>query len=77
MLYKLLWDTVVREDFPATRFFNFFALNRHEVLSQDVRDNIADAGIPAQVYLSLTPVTLHSMLSIVLVCGHMNRNSLT
>ena len=54
MLYKLLWDTVVREDFPATRFFNFFALNRHEVLSQDVRDNIADAGIPAQVYLSLT-----------------------
>ncbi|KAJ0245899.1 Exonuclease V [Hirschfeldia incana] len=48
MLYKLLWDTVVREEFPATRFFNYFALNRHEVLSQDVRDNIADAGIPAQ-----------------------------
>lgn len=50
MLYKLLWDTVVKEEFPATRFFNYFALNRHEVLSQDVRDNIADAGIPAQVY---------------------------
>ncbi|KAF8100425.1 hypothetical protein N665_0224s0012 [Sinapis alba] len=48
MLYKLLWDTVVKEEFPATRFFNYFALNRHEVLSQDVRDNIADAGIPAQ-----------------------------
>ncbi|CAH8362353.1 unnamed protein product [Eruca vesicaria subsp. sativa] len=48
MLYKLLWDTVVKEEFPATRFFNYFALNRHEVLSKDVRDNIADAGIPAQ-----------------------------
>lgn len=48
MLYKLLWDTVVKEEFPSTRFFNYFALNRHEVLSQDVRDNIADAGIPAQ-----------------------------
>ncbi|KAL0875738.1 hypothetical protein Bca101_025443 [Brassica carinata] len=35
MLYKLLWDTVVKEEFPATRFFNYFALNRHEVLSQD------------------------------------------
>ncbi|CAN8244377.1 unnamed protein product [Cochlearia groenlandica] len=48
MLYKLLWDTVVKEEFPAKRFFDYFSLNRHYLLSQDVRDNIAIAGIPAQ-----------------------------
>ncbi|ESQ42307.1 hypothetical protein EUTSA_v10013696mg [Eutrema salsugineum] len=48
MLYKLLWDTVVKEEFPAGRFFDYFSLDRHCVLSQDVRDNIADAGIPAR-----------------------------
>ncbi|KFK27573.1 hypothetical protein AALP_AA8G401200 [Arabis alpina] len=48
MLYKLLWDTVVKESFPAGRFFDYFSLDRHCVLSQDVRDNIANAGIPAQ-----------------------------
>ncbi|KAL1208600.1 Exonuclease V [Cardamine amara subsp. amara] len=48
MLYKLLWDTIVKEGFPAGPFFDYFSLNRHYVLSQDVRDNIANAGIQAQ-----------------------------
>lgn len=50
MLYKLLWDTVVKGGFPVGRFFDYFSLDRHYVLSQDVRENIANAGIPAQVY---------------------------
>lgn len=50
MLYKLLWDTIVKEGFPTEPFFDYFSLNRHYVLSQDVRDNIANAGIQAQVY---------------------------
>ncbi|EOA13472.1 hypothetical protein CARUB_v10026530mg [Capsella rubella] len=48
MLYKLLWDTIVKEGFPKESFFDYFSLNRHCVLSQDVRDNIANAGIKAQ-----------------------------
>uniref|UniRef100_A0A1J3F171 Exonuclease V, chloroplastic n=1 Tax=Noccaea caerulescens TaxID=107243 RepID=A0A1J3F171_NOCCA len=48
MLYKMLWDTVVKEKFATKRFFDYFSLDRHYVLSQDVRDNIASAGIPAQ-----------------------------
>ncbi|XP_010443837.1 PREDICTED: exonuclease V, chloroplastic-like isoform X1 [Camelina sativa] len=48
MLYKLLWDTVVKEGFATGPFFDYFSLNRHYVLSQDVRDHIANAGIQAQ-----------------------------
>lgn len=53
MLYKMLWDTVVKEKFATKRFFDYFSLDRHYVLSQDVRDNIASAGIPAQVCANL------------------------
>jgi exonuclease V len=48
MLYKLLWDTIVKEGFPTGPFFDYFSLNRNYVLSQDVRDHIANAGIKAQ-----------------------------
>ncbi|XP_010541347.1 PREDICTED: exonuclease V, chloroplastic isoform X2 [Tarenaya hassleriana] len=49
MLYKLVWDTLVTTGFPSRPFFRYFSLNPHEVLSREVRDNMANAGITAQI----------------------------
>lgn len=46
VLDKFLWDNIVQEEIPARHFFDHFSLDRQYVLSQDVKDNIANSGIP-------------------------------
>ncbi|KDP44101.1 hypothetical protein JCGZ_05568 [Jatropha curcas] len=48
MCYKHLWDNLVADKFPCKEFFDFFSLNPHYILSKEIRDNTAKAGIPAK-----------------------------
>lgn len=49
MCYKYLWDSLVADKFPSRNFFDFFSLNPHYILSEDIRTNIAKSGFPAEV----------------------------
>ncbi|KAM7522309.1 hypothetical protein LguiA_012211 [Lonicera macranthoides] len=48
MCYKYLWDSLVADKFPSRNFFNFFSLNPHYILSEDIRANTAKSGFPAE-----------------------------
>lgn len=49
MLYKSLWDSLVAGNFPTGRFYDYFSLNPHSTLSEEIRETTADAGFPVQV----------------------------
>ncbi|XVE79086.1 hypothetical protein DITRI_Ditri14bG0029200 [Diplodiscus trichospermus] len=48
MCYKYLWDTLVTDSFPSRQFFNLFSLDPNYILSEDIREKIANAGFPAK-----------------------------
>ncbi|OAY37964.1 exonuclease V, chloroplastic isoform X2 [Manihot esculenta] len=48
MCYKHLWDNLVADKFSSKDFFDFFSLNPYYILSKDIRENTAKAGIPAK-----------------------------
>ncbi|XP_052186649.1 exonuclease V, chloroplastic [Diospyros lotus] len=48
MCYKYLWDNLAADKFPSRQFFDFFALNPHWILSEDIRENTARSGFPAE-----------------------------
>ncbi|EEF36023.1 exonuclease V, chloroplastic [Ricinus communis] len=48
MCYKHLWDNLVADKFPSKEFFDFFSLNPHYILSKEIRENTAKAGISAK-----------------------------
>ncbi|KAL5711287.1 hypothetical protein ACHQM5_021760 [Ranunculus cassubicifolius] len=48
MCYKYMWDILVTSDFPARRFYNFFGLNSHYILAQQIQDLSAASGFPAK-----------------------------
>ncbi|XP_021889759.1 exonuclease V, chloroplastic [Carica papaya] len=48
MLYKSLWDSLVAGNFPTGRFYDYFSLNPHSTLSEEIRETTADAGFPVQ-----------------------------
>ncbi|PIA38638.1 hypothetical protein AQUCO_02700099v1 [Aquilegia coerulea] len=50
MCYKYMWDNIVTSNFPASRFYTFYGLNSHYILSQEVQDLAAASGFPANVY---------------------------
>lgn len=52
MCYKHLWDDLVADKFSSKDFFDFFSLNPYYILSKDIRENTAKAGIPAKVKFS-------------------------
>ncbi|PIA38639.1 hypothetical protein AQUCO_02700099v1 [Aquilegia coerulea] len=47
MCYKYMWDNIVTSNFPASRFYTFYGLNSHYILSQEVQDLAAASGFPA------------------------------
>lgn len=49
MCYKHMWDTLVADNFPAAKFFDFFSLNPYSVLSEDIRETSAVSGFPVKV----------------------------
>lgn len=49
MCYKYLWDNLVAGDFPSKQFFDCFSLNPYYILSEEIRENTAKAGIPSKV----------------------------
>lgn len=49
MCYKYLWDTLAVNGFFAEQFFNFFALNRYNILSKEIREETAKSGFSAKV----------------------------
>ncbi|KAG6619846.1 hypothetical protein I3842_13G106400 [Carya illinoinensis] len=49
MCYKYLWDNLVTDEIPSSRFFNFFSLNRYSILSEEIRENAAKSGFPAKI----------------------------
>lgn len=48
MCYKRLWDNLVADKFPSGQFFDFFALNPHIILSNEIREQTAKSGFPAE-----------------------------
>ncbi|CAL1403378.1 unnamed protein product [Linum trigynum] len=48
MCYKYIWDTLVAGNFPTQKFYDFFSLNRNAILSEEIRENAKQAGIPAK-----------------------------
>lgn len=50
MCYKYLWDNLITDKFPYKQFLNFFSLNPNHILCEDIRENTAKSGFPAQVY---------------------------
>jgi len=46
---KVMWDNLVADHFPSKQFFDFFTLNPHSVLSEEIRERTADSGFPAEV----------------------------
>lgn len=49
MCYKYMWDNLVADNFPSNQFFDFFTLNPHYILSEEIQQNTAKSGIPAKV----------------------------
>lgn len=48
MCYKYMWDNLVADNFPSNQFFDFFTLNPHYILSEEIQQNTAKSGIPAK-----------------------------
>ncbi|XP_010043713.2 exonuclease V, chloroplastic isoform X1 [Eucalyptus grandis] len=48
MCYKHMWDKSVGENFPTKQFFDYYNLNPYHILSEDIRDIAANAGLPAE-----------------------------
>ncbi|KAK1357383.1 Exonuclease V, chloroplastic [Heracleum sosnowskyi] len=48
MCYKYLWDNLITDRFPYKQFLNFFSLNPNHILCEDIRENTAKSGFPAQ-----------------------------
>ncbi|XP_030447763.1 exonuclease V, chloroplastic [Syzygium oleosum] len=48
MCYKHMWDLSVGKNFPSKQFFDYFNLNPLRILSEDIRENVANAGFPAE-----------------------------
>ncbi|KAJ9698195.1 hypothetical protein PVL29_007331 [Vitis rotundifolia] len=48
MCYKCLWDSLAANSFPSRQFYDFFALNPHYILSEEIRENTANSGFPAK-----------------------------
>lgn len=57
MCYKHMWDKSVGENFPTKQFLDYYNLNPHRILSEDIRENAADAGLPAEVESPLTSIS--------------------
>ncbi|KAL1558582.1 exonuclease V, chloroplastic [Salvia divinorum] len=48
MCYKYMWDTLVADEFPTKKFFDFFSLNPNHILSPEIRDNTTKSGFPSE-----------------------------
>ncbi|KAL8089813.1 hypothetical protein AgCh_039327 [Apium graveolens] len=48
MCYKYLWDNLITDEFPYKQFLNYFSLNPNHILCEDIRENTAKSGFPAQ-----------------------------
>ncbi|CAI9105167.1 OLC1v1004029C1 [Oldenlandia corymbosa var. corymbosa] len=60
MCYKRLWDNLVADKFPSGKFFDFFVLNPHRILSSDIRECTAKSGFPAETLNDLVNFYLNS-----------------
>uniref|UniRef100_A0A7N0R8K3 Exonuclease V n=1 Tax=Kalanchoe fedtschenkoi TaxID=63787 RepID=A0A7N0R8K3_KALFE len=48
MCYKYLWDNQIMNEFPSTQLFNFFSLDPHCILSDDIQETTANSGYEAK-----------------------------
>lgn len=55
MCYKYMWDTLVVNSFPYRQFYDCFALDPHSILSEEIRENLANSGVPAKVQNCFQP----------------------
>ncbi|KAM6594032.1 hypothetical protein CsatA_001735 [Cannabis sativa] len=49
MCYKRMWDSLVSDNFPTKKFFDFYNLNPYNNLSEEIVDRTRNVGFPAQV----------------------------
>lgn len=48
MCYKYLWDSLAANKFPSHKFFDYFSLNPHYILSPEVRRLTEKSGFPSE-----------------------------
>ncbi|XP_030503100.2 exonuclease V, chloroplastic [Cannabis sativa] len=48
MCYKRMWDSLVSDNFPTKKFFDFYNLNPYNNLSEEIVDRTRNVGFPAQ-----------------------------
>uniref|UniRef100_A0A5B7AUI1 Exonuclease V n=2 Tax=Davidia involucrata TaxID=16924 RepID=A0A5B7AUI1_DAVIN len=48
MCYKYMWDNLAADNFPSRQFFDFFSLDPHYILSEEIRENTTNSGFPAK-----------------------------
>ena len=51
MCYKFLLDCLICDGFSTRQFFDFFSLNPHSILSEEIADSTASSGFTAKVEL--------------------------
>lgn len=51
MCYKFLLDSLISDGFSIRQFFNFFSLNPHSTLSEEIADSTTSFGFTAKVEL--------------------------
>lgn len=51
MIYKFLLDSLISDGFSSRQFFDFFSLNPHSTLSEEISDSTTPLGFTAKVEL--------------------------
>lgn len=59
MFYKFLLDNLISDGLSIRQFFDFFSLNPHSTLSEEISDTTTSIGFTAKVDL-LTAICLLS-----------------
>lgn len=58
MCYKYLWDNSVACNFPSEQFFDFFHLNPHRILCEDLKVSSAGSGFTVTVSQNQGPMLI-------------------
>ncbi|XP_059660611.1 exonuclease V, chloroplastic-like isoform X2 [Cornus florida] len=53
MCYKYLWDNLAADNFPSRQFFDFFSLDPHSILCEEIRETTANSGFPSETLYDL------------------------
>ncbi|KAL8057534.1 hypothetical protein ABFX02_04G190400 [Erythranthe guttata] len=60
MCYKYMWDSLIADRFPSQKFYEFFSLNPHQILNQEIRESTAKSGFPSETLSDVVRYFLNS-----------------